>query len=112
MTDLGVDGKLLYQGQPDVTETTLVTVTEGKKWTLLFIELCNVTTSSATIALSHVESGESGGNTNRFLDLTLEAKTTLPYECWKPMATGHFLSAIQGTTGAITVSAYGTEVTI
>lgn len=112
MTDLGLDGKLIYQGQPGVTETTLATVATGTKWTLLFIELCNVTTNTATISLSHVKEGESGGDTNRFFDLILDANTTIPYECWKPMATGHFLSAIQGTTGAITVSAYGTEVTL
>lgn len=114
MADLLTDGKRIYQGQPGTGEATLGSaVGAGKKQTILAIHFCNTTSSDATVSLSVVPSGSSAGAPNRIYDeITVRANSTLNLSEYIPMVAGDFISGLQGTAGAITVSVWGTEVSI
>lgn len=98
----------LYQGQPGTTATLLYTVPASTDIKVTEILLCNTTGSAATFSLSAVASGGTAGDTNRLMaGLSLAANETVIFELATYLTTGGFLSALQGTSGAITVTVSG-----
>ncbi|HHV79101.1 MAG TPA: hypothetical protein GXX40_05745 [Firmicutes bacterium] len=98
----------LYQGQPGTTETTVYTVPTGKTVILKQIVLANVTTLPAKVSVSLVPSGGTAGDGNRLCkDLSVPANSIVTIDLSQVMTAGDFLSAVQGTSGAITVTISG-----
>ena len=103
--------KRFYIGQPGTTETTLYTAPTGKTVILKDITLCNTTSVDATISLSIVPSGSTADNTNRILaGLKVTANSIVDITLSQVMNEGDFISALQGTSGALTVAISGVEV--
>jgi hypothetical protein len=103
--------KRFYIGQPGTTETMLYTVPAGKTVILKDITICNTSSTDATISLSIVPSGSTAGTANRILaNLKVTANSIVDITLSQVMNEGDFLSAVQGTAGAITVVISGVEV--
>lgn len=103
--------KKLYVGQPGSTATTLYTAPASTSTILKNILLCNTTSTDATITISFVPSGGSAGTTNRvFSAYTVKANDTVAVDMSSILSTGDFVSALQGTSGAITAYISGVEV--
>lgn len=104
--------KKLYTGQPGTTATTLYTAPASTSTIVKNILICNTTASAATITLSFVASGGSAGATNRIMSaLEVTANNTVAFDLSGVLATGDFISALQGTSGALTLHITGVEVT-
>lgn len=104
--------KKMYVGQPGTTNTTLYTVPANTQGIIKYIKICNTTTNDATITLSLVPSGGSAGSTNRLINAdTLRANETKAIDTGEVLNAGDFISALQGTSGAITLHISGIEVT-
>lgn len=98
----------LYQGQPATTATTLYTVPASTDVRVTEILLCNTTGTDATFTLSVVPNGGTAAATNRILSaLLVAANETVVVELATYMTAGGFLSGLQGTTSAITVTISG-----
>lgn len=98
----------LYAGQPSTIEGTLYTVPASTNAKVTEVVLCNTSSSPATISLSAVPSGGSAGNSNRLIaGLSVSANGIVTLDLSVFLATGDFLSALQGTSGAITVTISG-----
>lgn len=103
--------KKLYTGQPGTTATTLYTAPASTTTLIKNIILCNTTSSDANITISLVPSGGSAGTTNRIMSaLTVKATDTVSMDLSGILATGDFISALQGTSSAITLHITGIEV--
>lgn len=103
--------KHFYTGQPGTTATTLTTAGAGKQQIIKSISICNTTSSSATLTLSRVASGGSASASNRiFSEINVLPKETKSFDTSTVLETGDFLSALQGTASAITLSISGVEV--
>lgn len=103
-----VNRKKLYQGQPGTSESTLYTVPASTDVKLQSIVLCNTTGAAATVSLSVVTSAGTAGATNRVLAaFSVTANDTIVIDSAVDMATGDFLSGLQGTSGAVTVTVSG-----
>lgn len=104
--------KKLYTGQPGTTATTLYTAPASTYTLVKNIILCNTTTSDAKVSVSFVPSGGSAGVTNRIMsDLNVKANDTVAMDLSGFLATGDFISAVQVTSGAVTLHVTGVEVT-
>ena len=91
--------KRLYTGQPGTTATTLYTASGS-------------TTTSATLTICIVPSGGSQAASNQIVSaLPLAGNATITFENIGMLNTGDFISALQGTTSAISLHIYGVEVT-
>lgn len=108
---MAITGKVLYRGQPGTTESTLYTVPASTTTVITGIVLANTTATDATVSLSVVPSGGTAGAANRILEgVTVSAKSSFFIDGLSlPMATGDFISGLQGTAGAITVTISGVE---
>lgn len=103
--------KKLYVGQPGTTATTLYTAPASTTTIIKGIKLCNTTTSDATITLSYVPSGSSAAASNRILSsYNVKANDLVTIDTSDVLATGDFISSLQGTSSAITVYIAGVEV--
>jgi hypothetical protein len=101
----------LYIGQPATTATTLYTAPASTKTIIKNIVICNTTSTAATLTVSLVPSGGSAGVTNRIMStLNINANDTVSMDLSGVLATGDFISALQGTSGALTVNISGVEV--
>lgn len=101
----------LYQGQPGTTEGVIYTVPAGQKVIVKQIVLANVTSSAATISISLVPSGGTAGNANRIVPgVGVNGNSVVVIDMAQVMNAGDFLSAVQGTAGAITVTISGVVV--
>ncbi len=103
--------KRIYRGQPSTTATTLATVPGGKSWVITDIWLANTASLAKKVSLHLVPSGGSPGNANVLLpNVTIEPNTTVRISGGGLVAeSGEFLSAVQETAGAITLSISGWE---
>jgi len=111
LADLLTNRKKIYQGQPGDTEGTLATVPSGKAWVVLEITVANVTSSAATFNLSIVPSGGSAGDANRiYKSISVGANSTLILPHYIVMEVGDFISGLQGTSTALTLTISGCEV--
>lgn len=98
----------LYQGQPGTGATTLYTVPASTDAKITEILLCNTTGSAATITISVVPTGGSASAANRILSaMQLVPNETVVFTVDTYLTTGTFLSALQGTASAITVTISG-----
>lgn len=98
----------LYQGQPSTSVATVYTVPASTDVKVTSVVLCNTTATPATVTLSAVPSGGTAGVANRLLaGFTVAANDTVQADLHHFMTTGGFLAALQGTSGAITVSISG-----
>ena len=97
-----------YAGQPGTTETTLYTVPASTNAKVTEVILTNTQSSPAVISLSAVPSGGTAGVTNRLLvNLSVSANSIVILDMSVFLDTGDFLSAIQATSGAITLTISG-----
>lgn len=98
----------LYQGRPGTAETTVYTVPTGKKLHKFEVVMANTTTAEATISLSLVPSGGAAGAENRIIPASkVPANSVATIKFNQYMEAGEFLSALQGTAGAITLTISG-----
>jgi len=104
--------KRLYTGQPAFTAGTLYTASGSTTTILKSITVTNTTATSATFSLSIVPSGESQSASNQIISaLPVNGNVTMTFENVGMLNTGDFISALQGTTNAISLHIYGVEVT-
>lgn len=105
--------KMMYSGQPGTTATTLYTVPASTTAIVKKINICNTTASDATITISFVASGGTASASNRITNnLVISANSTVPIDQMSDViANGGFISAVQGTSSAITLYISGIEVT-
>lgn len=104
--------KRLYTGQPSITASTLYTASGTTTTILKAITATNTTATSATFSLSIVPSGGSQSASNRIISsLPLAGSATITFENIGMLNNGDFISALQGTTNAISLHVYGVEVT-
>jgi hypothetical protein len=104
--------KEFYIGQPGTTATTLFTVPVSTTYIVKCINICNTTSSAATITVNKVASGGSASAANRMLSsLNINANDTVMIDniSWT-MTAGQFISALQGTSSALTIYFSGLEV--
>lgn len=103
--------KKLYTGQPGTAATTLYTAPASTTSLIKNIIICNTTSSAATLTLSLVPSGGSAGVTNRIMSsLNISANDTVAMDLSGVLSTGDFISALQGTSGSLTLHITGVEV--
>ena len=104
--------KRLYMGQPAFTGTTLYTASGTTTTILKAITITNTTSTSATFTINTVPSGSSATFSNQIVSaLPLSGNATVTFENIGMLNNGDFLYATQGTTGSISIHAYGVEVT-
>lgn len=104
----------LYQGQPSTRESTLYTAPSTCQRVIIKeIIITNTSSSNATVSLSIVPSGQTAGVANRILASATLAAAGQPNSSLKldqmsqVMYANDFISGLQGTSGAITVTISG-----
>lgn len=101
----------IYQGQPGTAEGTIYTVGTGNTHVKLHkmeVVMANTTANDSTVSLSLVPSGGVAGVTNRILpSVKVPANSVASIKFNQFMSVGDFLSALQGTAGAITLTISG-----
>lgn len=98
----------LYQGQPATSAGTAYTVPASTDVKVTSIVLCNTTSSSATVTISVVPSAGTAAASNRVVSaLALAGNETVTLDTPVHMTAGDFISALQGTSSAITVTISG-----
>lgn len=103
--------KKLYTGQPATSAATIYTAPASTTTIIKNILICNTTASSATVTLNLVASGGSAAANNRILSTySVNANDTVAIDLSGILATGDFISAVQGTSSAITLHITGVEV--
>lgn len=103
--------KKFYTGQPGTTATTLYTAPASTTSIIKNIIICNTTANAATLTVSLVPSGGSAAASNRIMStLNINANDTVAMDLSGVLATGDFISALQGTSTALTVHITGVEV--
>ncbi|WP_163538326.1 hypothetical protein [Gracilibacillus sp. YIM 98692] len=101
----------LYQGQPGTTEETLYTVGTNNTHSKVHkfqVTVANVTNTDATFDLSIVPNGGSAGDTNRIakgVEVAGNSVANLTFN--QVLEASDFLSGLQGTSGALTVTISG-----
>lgn len=98
----------LYGGQPGTSEATVYTVPGSTNAKVTEVIIANTAASAATVSLSAVPSGGTAGVANRlFASLSINGNSIVVMDMSVFMDTGDFLSALQGTSGAITLTISG-----
>lgn len=98
----------LYQGQPTTSEATLYTVAALTNVKLQSIIVCNTTATAATLSLSVVTAAGTAGVTNRILAaFSVAANDTVTIDVPVEMGAADFLSGLQGTASALTLTISG-----
>lgn len=102
--------KLAQNAENSTSETTIYTVPASTTTVVKQIIVANTTGSAANYSLSLVPSGGAAGAANRILAVVSHAaNSTTIYNLSQVMATGDFISILQGTAAAITVTISGVE---
>lgn len=98
----------MYEGQPGTTDTLLYTA-PATGATVLSIHVANTTGSAATITLG-LRAGAALGVTNYFLPtISVPANDTYDWSGVQPLGGLETIRALQGTSGALTVTIGGVE---
>ena len=98
----------LYSGQPGTSEATLYTVAASTNAKVTEVVITNTSSAAATVSLSAVPSGGSAGAANRLLSgLSVDANSVVIMDMSVFLDTSDFLSAVQTTSGAITLTISG-----
>jgi hypothetical protein len=104
--------KRLYSGQPATGGATLYTVPASTTTIVKQVVIANTSGSAATVSLRLVPSGGTAGVANSLAEaVSIGANSTQTLDLSQVMATGDFLQALQGTSGAITLTISGVEKT-
>lgn len=102
--------QLAQNAQASTTETTIYTVPASTTTIVKQIAVCNTTGVAANYSISIVPSGGTAGATNRIMAVqAIAANSTVYLDLTQVMATGGFISILQGTASSITVTASGVE---
>jgi hypothetical protein len=102
----------LYEGQPTTSETTLYTTPAGREVNLTEVIAVNTSGTAAVFSLSIVPSGGTAGATNRVLaGQSIAANTEQRFQFDEELSAGDFLSGIQTTGGAVTLTIGGNPIT-
>ena len=102
--------QLAQNAQANTTETTVYTTPASTTCIIKQIIVANTTGSAANYSISIVASGGTAGDTNRIVKtVSFAANSTTIYDLTQVMATGGFISILQGTASAITVTISGVE---
>lgn len=103
--------KKIYTGQPSTSPATIYTAPASTTTIIKNILICNTTASAATVTLNLVASGGSAGVNNRILSTyTVTPNDTVAIDLSAVLSTGDFISAVQGTSSALTLHITGVEV--
>ena len=101
----------IYQGQPETSETSIYTVGTDNVHTKLHkmeVVMTNTSDSEASVSLSLVPSGSAAGPANRLIPASkVPAKSVATIQFNQFMGQGDFLSALQCTNGAVTLTITG-----
>jgi hypothetical protein len=98
----------LYAGQPGTSESTVYTVPASTDAKVTEVVITNTSAAPATVSLSAVPTGGTAGNTNRLLaGITLDGSSVVIMDMSVYLTAGDFLSAVQATAGAITLTISG-----
>lgn len=101
----------LYIGQPSTSQTTLYTVPSTTSLIVKQITICNTSTSSASISLNVVPFGGSASSANLVVsNYSVQANATQSLNLSQVLSTGDVISALQGTSGAITLIISGVTI--
>lgn len=101
----------LYQGQPGTSGATIYTVPAGKSVIIKQVLIVNTTGSNATATLNSVPSSGTASASNRIISsLDIAANSVLTLDLSQVMTSGDFLSALQGTASALTLTISGVEI--
>lgn len=102
--------QLAQAATASTSETTIYTVPGATTTIVKQIIVANTTGSAANYSLSLVPSGGSAGASNRIIPTTsFPANSTTIFDLTQVMDTGDFISHLQGTSAAITVTISGVE---
>jgi len=100
--------KLLYEGQPGTGDTLLYTA-PATPTAVRNIHVCNTTGSAATITLG-LNAGGALGAANHWLSaFSIAAFGTYDWSGLATISAAGTIRALQGTAGALTVTASGVE---
>jgi hypothetical protein len=100
----------LYQGQPGTSEAMLGAAALVKT-IVKQIVVANTTATAATLSLSLVPTGGTAGVTNRLMVThPFAGNTVTTIDLAQVLNVGDFLSALQGTSGALTLTISGLTV--
>lgn len=103
--------KKFYTGQPGTSAGTLYTAPASTTAIIKNILICNTTGSAATVTLNFVASGGSAAASNQIMSsLEVAGNNTVAFDLSGVLSTGDFISALQGTSSAITLHITGVEV--
>lgn len=106
-----MDNERLYQGQIGTAETTVYTVGTSNTHTKVHkfqVTVANVATTDATLSLSIVPSGDIAGSANRILEsVNVSANSVANLTFNQVLDTGDFISGLQGTSEALTITISG-----
>lgn len=98
----------LYAGQPGTSEGTLYTVPASTDAKVAQVVLTNTSAATASLSLSAVPSGGTVAASNRLLsNLSVGANAVVVLDLSVFLTSGDFLSALQSTSGAITLTISG-----
>jgi hypothetical protein len=99
---------VLYRGQPATGSATVYTVAASTDAKIASFVLCNTTGSAATVTIAVVNSGAvTGADKQIFTAQSVPANSTTMVDSAIYMNTGDFITALQGTSSAITVTISG-----
>lgn len=101
--------KVLAQGAP-ATQSDF-TVGAGKSWVVSTLVICNTTTAAATYRIHARIAGATLASSNAIvLDATVNGNTTTALTLGITLTATDVLSVISGTSGSLTVTAFGNEI--
>lgn len=102
----------LAQAQPGTSAGTLYTVPAATSTVVKQIVIANTTATAATVSIRLVPSGGSPGVGNSVAEaVSVAANTSQTLDLTQTLPTGAFISALQGTASAITLTISGVEIT-
>jgi len=103
--------KVLYRGRINTAEQTVYTVPVNKIAIITGITLCNNGVDMSTLTLSVVPNGDVASLDNRIMNMEeFDFKSSISLKYNIPMQSGDFISGLQGTENAITITISGVEI--
>jgi hypothetical protein len=102
--------KILGQAVP-ATSSDIITVGAGKSQVVSTLVVANTTSSAATVRVYARIAGAAAATSNAIIyDVTVLGNTTQTYTMGITLAATDVLTVVSGTSGALTVTAFGSEI--
>lgn len=102
--------KILGQAVP-ATSSDLITVGSGKSVVVSTLVVCNTTSSAATFQVYARIAGATASGANALVDdVTILGNSTQSFTWGITLAATDVLTVVSGTSGALTVTAFGSEI--